>query len=121
MAYQWADCDSAFIAARYDRLAGLIGFIDWLFFVPPDFRGRAPIEVGSQPGTPAYNYGQLGGEELHILAQIEMASHTHTATASSAATTARSAASIGPSPCPSAASGISTTFGLPETPDSRRP
>jgi microcystin-dependent protein len=56
-------------------------------FLLPDFRGRAPIEAGLQTGTPTYTWGQNGGEELHVLAQIEMAAHTHTATASSATNT----------------------------------
>jgi microcystin-dependent protein len=56
-------------------------------FLLPDFRGRAPIEPGTQPNNPTYNYGQNGGEELHTLVSAEMASHTHTATASSASNT----------------------------------
>jgi hypothetical protein len=31
---QWVDCDRAFIAQRYDRIAGLIGVFDRLFFLP---------------------------------------------------------------------------------------
>ncbi len=51
-------------------------------FLLPDFRGRAPIEVGTQ-----FTFGQKGGEELHTLVTAEMAGHTHTATASSAPST----------------------------------
>ena len=34
MTYQWEDCDRAFIAQRYDRIAGLIGVFDRLFLSP---------------------------------------------------------------------------------------
>src|SRR4030081_1628944 len=50
VSYQWADCERTFIAARYDRIAGLIGFIDWLFFVPPRFRNRAAQRLAMLPG-----------------------------------------------------------------------
>jgi ubiquinone/menaquinone biosynthesis C-methylase UbiE len=57
VAYQWADCDSAFIAARYDRLAGLIGFIDWLLFVPSHFRTRAAQQLALRPGDRVLEIG----------------------------------------------------------------
>ncbi len=41
MTYQWVDCERAFIAERYDRIAGLIGLFDRLLFLPPDLRRRA--------------------------------------------------------------------------------
>jgi hypothetical protein len=48
--YQWEDCDRAFIAQRYDRIAGLIGVFDRLFFSPgasAQTRGRsAELEAG---------------------------------------------------------------------------
>jgi len=88
----WAACNGQTMQiSQYQALFSLLGITfggdGRTTFLLPDFRGRAPIEVGSQPGTPTYNYGQPGGEELHVLAQIEMASHTHAATASSAANT----------------------------------
>jgi ubiquinone/menaquinone biosynthesis C-methylase UbiE len=39
--YQWVDCERAFIARRYDRIASLITLFDWLFFVPPRLRSLA--------------------------------------------------------------------------------
>jgi ubiquinone/menaquinone biosynthesis C-methylase UbiE len=55
--YQWVDCDRTVIAARYDRIAGLIGFIDWLFFVPPHFRKRAASRLGLKPGDRVLEIG----------------------------------------------------------------
>lgn len=53
-------------------------------FLLPDFRGRAPIEPGTLGNTPTYTWGQKGGEELHVLAPVEMAAHNHIAAGSSA-------------------------------------
>jgi demethylmenaquinone methyltransferase/2-methoxy-6-polyprenyl-1,4-benzoquinol methylase len=57
VANQWVDCDQSFIAQRYDRIAGLIGFIDWLFFVPGDLRKKAPIHLGLKPGDRVLEVG----------------------------------------------------------------
>jgi len=57
VAYQWADCDRAFIAARYDRIAGLIGFIDWLLFVPPHFRKHAAQRLALKAGDRVLEIG----------------------------------------------------------------
>jgi len=43
---QWVDCDRAFIAQRYDRIAGLIGVFDRLFFLPPHLRRRDARPLG---------------------------------------------------------------------------
>jgi ubiquinone/menaquinone biosynthesis C-methylase UbiE len=51
------DCDPAIVAARYDRIAGLIGFIDWLFFVPPHFRQRAAERLALKPGDRVLEVG----------------------------------------------------------------
>jgi protein-L-isoaspartate O-methyltransferase len=67
VAYQWADCESAFIAARYDRLAGLIGFIDWLFFVPPRLRARAAQRLALQPGDRVLEIGCGTGRHFPYL------------------------------------------------------
>jgi demethylmenaquinone methyltransferase/2-methoxy-6-polyprenyl-1,4-benzoquinol methylase len=67
VAYQWADCESAFIAARYDRLAGLIGFIDWLFFVPPRLRARAAQRLALRPGDRVLEIGCGTGRNFPYL------------------------------------------------------
>lgn len=67
MAYQWADCEPAFIAARYDRLASLIGFIDWLFFVPPHFRARAAQHLALRPGDCVLEIGCGTGRNFPYL------------------------------------------------------
>jgi len=55
--HRWVDCDRSTIAARYDRIAGLIGFIDWLFFVPPHFRARAARRLALKPGDRVLEIG----------------------------------------------------------------
>lgn len=91
----WAACNGQTMPinqnqALFSLLGTTFGGDGRTNFLLPDFRGRAPIEVGSQTGTPNYSYGQPGGEELHILSTQEMASHTHTAIASNASATAAS-------------------------------
>ena len=67
MAYQWADCERTFIAARYDRIAGLIDFIDWLLFVPPHFRRRAARRLALQPGHRVLEIGCGTGRNFQFL------------------------------------------------------
>jgi microcystin-dependent protein len=88
----WAACNGQSMPinqnqALFSLLGTTFGGDGRTNFLLPDFRGRAPIEPGTQGNNPAYNYGQIGGEELHTLVVAEMASHTHTATASSATNT----------------------------------
>ena len=67
MAYQWIDCERTAIAARYDRIAGLIGFIDWLFFVPPHFRRQAAQRLALQPGDRVLEIGCGTGRNFPYL------------------------------------------------------
>ena len=57
MQHRWVDCDREFVARRYDRLAGLIGLIDWLLFVPSRFRRRATERLELRPGDRVLEIG----------------------------------------------------------------
>ena len=67
MAYQWADCERSAIAARYDRIAGLIELIDWLLFVPPHFRARAAQRLALAPGDRVLEIGCGTGRNFPYL------------------------------------------------------
>jgi ubiquinone/menaquinone biosynthesis C-methylase UbiE len=55
--YQWVDCERAFIARRYDRIAGLIGLFDWVFCFPPHLRRRAAQWLNVKPGDRVLEIG----------------------------------------------------------------
>jgi demethylmenaquinone methyltransferase/2-methoxy-6-polyprenyl-1,4-benzoquinol methylase len=57
LAYQWVDCERALVAQRYDRIAGLIGLFDWLFFFPPHLRGLAAKRLDVKPGARVLEIG----------------------------------------------------------------
>ena len=57
MTYQWVDCEPAFIAQRYDRIAGLIGLFDRLLFLPPQLRRRAAAGLRLNPGDRVLEIG----------------------------------------------------------------
>jgi demethylmenaquinone methyltransferase/2-methoxy-6-polyprenyl-1,4-benzoquinol methylase len=57
LSYTWEDCEPAFIAQRYDRIAGLIGLIDWVFFIPTELRKCAPRHLGLKPGDRVLEVG----------------------------------------------------------------
>jgi ubiquinone/menaquinone biosynthesis C-methylase UbiE len=67
--YEWIDFDRRFIAERYNRLAGLIPFFDWLFFQPPGFRKKATDRLNLKPGSHVLEIGCGTGRNLPFLSQ----------------------------------------------------
>jgi len=64
---QWVDCDRAFIAQRYDHIAGLIGVFDRLFFLPPHLRRRAAARLNLKPGNRVLEIGCGTGRNFPFL------------------------------------------------------
>ena len=65
--YQWVDCERAFIAQRYDRIAGLIGLFDHLLFLPPDLRRRAAARLNLKQGDRVLEIGCGTGRNFPFL------------------------------------------------------
>jgi ubiquinone/menaquinone biosynthesis C-methylase UbiE len=66
----WVDCERAFIAQRYDRIASLITLFDWLFFVPPRLRSLAAVRLAVQPGARVLEIGCGTGRNFPFLQQF---------------------------------------------------
>jgi ubiquinone/menaquinone biosynthesis C-methylase UbiE len=67
VSYQWVDRDRDFVARRYDRIASLITFFDWLLFVPAKFRRRAAHLTAIRPGDRVLEIGCGTGRNLAFL------------------------------------------------------
>src|SRR5215472_3888189 len=67
MACEWVDCDSDFVGRRYDRLASLIVWFEWLLFVPPALRRTAANCLDLQPGDRVVELGCGTGRNLPFL------------------------------------------------------
>lgn len=77
----WLRCDgSAVLRSQYAKLFAEIG-VAWgagdgaTTFNLPDLRGRSPMGVGTSPNL---SLGQYIGEISHVLAAIEIPTHSHT-------------------------------------------
>jgi ubiquinone/menaquinone biosynthesis C-methylase UbiE len=67
MTCQWMDCDPDFIAQRYDRLADIIPFFDWLFFVPAGLRKHAVDRLSLKHGDCVLDVGCGTGRNFPFL------------------------------------------------------
>jgi len=81
----WLLCEGqSVLRSDYPDLFTVIGTtygsVDGTHFNLPDLQGRSIIGQGSGSGLTPRSVGDFGGEETHVLALSEIASHTHTDT-----------------------------------------
>src|SRR5580700_12204237 len=67
VAYQWVDCDRGAVSRRYDRIAHLIPFFEWLFFLPRDWRRKAVVDLGLSRGDSVLEIGCGTGRNFPYL------------------------------------------------------
>jgi demethylmenaquinone methyltransferase/2-methoxy-6-polyprenyl-1,4-benzoquinol methylase len=67
VAYQWADCDRRFVSRRYDRIAKLIPFFEWVLFLPRGLRKKAVVHLGLSRGDAVLEIGCGTGRNFPYL------------------------------------------------------
>jgi ubiquinone/menaquinone biosynthesis C-methylase UbiE len=67
MTYQWVDYDPDFVRQRYDRLADIIPFFDWLFFIPAGLRKHAVDRLSLKHGDCVLDVGCGTGRNFPFL------------------------------------------------------
>jgi ubiquinone/menaquinone biosynthesis C-methylase UbiE len=67
MTCEWADYDRNFVSRRYDRIADLIVFFEWLLFVPPALRKSAANRLDLRAGDRVVELGCGTGRNLPFL------------------------------------------------------
>ncbi len=67
MTCQWVDCDRNVVSQRYDRIAKLIIFFEWLLFLPRDLRRRAVVSLGLSRGDSVLEIGCGTGRNFSYL------------------------------------------------------
>jgi ubiquinone/menaquinone biosynthesis C-methylase UbiE len=65
--YQWVDYDLTAISDRYDRIAGLIPFFEWLLFLPRGLRQEAVGRLSLRPGDRVVEIGCGTGRNFPYL------------------------------------------------------
>src|SRR5450759_1372543 len=69
MSSAWVDCDQSTVSRRYDRLAGLIPFFEWLLFLPRGLRKQTVDFLGRKSGERGLEVGWGTGRNVPCLCQ----------------------------------------------------
>ena len=74
MASAWVDVDASAVSRRYDRLAGLIPFFEWLLFLPRGLREKTVDRLELQTGDRVLEVGCGTGRNFPYLCKAVGAS-----------------------------------------------